>query len=388
MATTTSETAGRGGRFVCVEGDWASGAFRYDCPRCGGVVVMELEPLAVDAAAPDPVAPGPMATGLWRRAALLPATQAHVSLGEGDTPLLEGPGGVLLKIESANPTLSFKDRAMALAASFALDGGYDGLVVASTGNAAASASAYAARAGLRCRVMVGSESNAAAKLRACRAYGAEVTEVPGDYSAAYAEALALEGEGWLNVSTTFRNPVPGEAYRGLAFELAEQLGGIPAAVCVPIGAGPLLRGIERGFADLQAVRGGPVPRLIGVQARAVSPIVRAWEASPDDPAVWRRALAGSASWEPTAATAIADALRGYERQGELTLAAIRATGGAAVAVDESGIAEATRRLRSGGLWVEPSSAIAVVAAEREAARADGPVVAILTGHGIKVPDAD
>lgn len=384
MATTTSGSAGRGGRFVCVDGDWASDGFRYDCPLCGGVVVMELESLD-DAARALPDA---TAVGLWRRAGLLPAVRSRVSLGEGETPLLEGPRGIRLKLESANPTLSFKDRAMALAASFALDGGYEGLVVASTGNAAASASAYAARAGLRCRVIVGSESNAAAKLRACRAYGAEVTEVPGDYSAAYAEALALEGDGWLNVSTTFRNPVPGEAYRGLAVELAEQLGRVPAAVCIPIGAGPLLRGIERGFADLQALHGGGVPRLIGVQARGVSPIVRAWEAAGDDSAAWRSTLTAPAHWRATAATAIADALRGYERQGELTLAAIRATGGAAVAVDEEAIAEATRRLRADGLWVEPSSAIALVAAEHEAERADGPVVAILTGHGIKVPDVD
>ncbi|MDN4612939.1 pyridoxal-phosphate dependent enzyme [Leifsonia sp. F6_8S_P_1B] len=381
--TTTRASGGRDVRFACVEGDWSDGGFRYACPRCGGVVVVEAQPLAaeppVDRSAP----------GVWRRAALLPRVTAHVSLGEGETPLLDGPDGVRLKVESANPTLSFKDRAMALAVSFALDGGYAGLVVASTGNAAASASAYAARAGLRCRVIVGSESNAAAKLRACRAYGAEVTEVTGDYSAAYAEALALEGEGWLNVSTTFRNPVPGEAYRGVAFELVEQLGRVPAVVCVPIGAGPLLRGIERGFADLQALRGGAVPRLIGVQAQAVSPIVRAWEASPEDPAIWRSTLGDAgARWHTTSATAIADALRGYERQGELTLEAIRATGGAAVAVDEEGIADATRRLRADGLWVEPSSAIALVAAEWEAERADGPVVAVLTGHGIKVPDAD
>ncbi|MGJ4844731.1 pyridoxal-phosphate dependent enzyme [Leifsonia sp. Le1] len=332
------------------------------------------------------------APGIWRRAALFPPVTARVSLGEGETPLLDWPGSdgrVLLKLEGANPTLSFKDRAMALAASFAVDGGYEGMVVASTGNAAASASAYAARAGLRCRVIVGSESNAAAKLRACRAYGAEVTEVAGDYSAAYAAALAAEGDGWLNVSTTFRNPVPAEAYRGVAFELTEQLGGVPEAVCIPIGAGPLLRGIERGFSDVTAARGGGVaPRLIGVQARAVSPIVAAWEASADSPSAWEAALTTHRTdWQQTAATAIADPLRGYERQGMLTLSAIRATRGSAIALDEREITEATTRLRTAGLWVEPSSAIALVAAERAARTADGPVVAVLTGHGIKVQDA-
>jgi threonine synthase len=382
--TADVEPQARGHRFACVEGDWSDEGFRYDCPLCGGVVVVEADPLT------GPPSQDASAAGIWRRGALFPAVTNHVSLGEGETPLLEwtSPSGVIhLKVESANPTLSFKDRAMALAASFASDGGFEGLVVASTGNAAASASAYAARAGLHCRVIVGSESNAAAKLRACRAYGADVVEVVGDYSAAYAEALALEGERWLNVSTTFRNPVPAEAYRGVSFELAEQLGRVPDTVCIPIGAGPLLRGIERGFADLSMVQETDTPRLVGVQAEAVSPIVAAWQASTAGPAGWDAELMRPAAWRSTIATAIADPLRGYERQGLLTLAAIRATGGTAVAVDEGEIVEATKRLRSAGIWVEPSSAIALVAAERAAREADGPVVAVLTGHGIKVQDA-
>ncbi len=383
--TAVRSPQARGYHFACVAGDWSGDVFRYDCPLCEGVVVVDAQRLE------SPPEWDASAEGIWRRAALFLAVTAHVSLGEGETPLLAWPstsGAIHLKIESANPTLSFKDRAMALAASFAVDGGFDGLVVASTGNAAASASAYAARAGLRCRVIVGSESNAVAKVRACRAYGADVVEVAGDYSAAYAEALALEGDGWLNVSTTFRNPVPAEAYRGVAFELAEQLGGVPDTVCIPIGAGPLLRGIERGFVDLVGLQAVDMPKLVGVQARAVSPIVSAWEASVGDPSGWDAELMRAPAWRPTAATAIADPLRGYERQGLLTLTAIRATGGAAVAVEEDEIADATGRLLSAGLWVEPSSAIALVAAERAAREANGPVVAVLTGHGIKVQDAD
>lgn len=383
--TADGPPARRGYRFLCVDCGRSAEDFHYECPVCAGVVVVDADRLAI---AP-PADPG--AAGIWRRNGLYPATAARVSLGEGETPLLDWPpsaGGVFLKVESANPTLSFKDRAMALAASFAVDGGFEGLVVASTGNAAASASAYAARAGLGCRVIVGSESDAAAKLRACRAYGAEVVEVVGDYSAAYARALAAEGDGWLNVSTTFRNPVPAEAYRGIAFELAEQLGRVPDTVAIPIGAGPLLRGIERGFSDLSGLWGSATPRLVGVQARAVSPIVAAWQASAGSPSAWEASLLGEhAAWQPTAATAIADPLRGYERQGLLTLAAIEASRGNAVAVDEDDIADATARLRSAGLWVEPSSAIALVAAERAAHTADGPVVAVLTGHGIKVQDA-
>jgi len=383
--TTDRLPAPRGHRFLCVDGDWSAESFHYECPVCGGVVVVDAAPLT---SAPESET---TATGIWRRSGLFPATTARVSLGEGETPLIDwapSEGRVFLKVESANPTLSFKDRAMALAASFAVDGGFDGMVVASTGNAAASASAYAARAGLGCRVIVGSESNASTKLRACLAYGADVEEVAGDYSAAYGEALSAERDGWLNVSTTFRNPVPAEAYRAVAFELAEQLGDAPDTVCIPIGAGPLLRGIERGFSDLSDVSGSETPRLIGVQARAVSPIATAWQASPDSPSGWEASLLRDhPAWQSTSATAIADPLRGYERQGMLTLASIAASNGSAVAVGEDDIADATARLRSAGIWVEPSSAIALVAAERAARTAQGPVVAVLTGHGIKVQDA-
>jgi threonine synthase len=314
-----------------------------------------------------------------------------VTLGEADTPLLPLTGflgdnvRVHAKVEAQNPTLSFKDRAMALASSVALDLGLPGLVLASTGNAAVSAAAYAAAAGLPCRVLCGTGSKAALKLAAASAHGADVGLIEGDYSSAYAQAVRAEDDGWFNVTTTYRNPVLAEAYRPLAVEILEDLGHVPDVVVVPVGAGPLLRGLLGGFRD--AVSAGVAarsPRLVGVQARACAPLARAWRQ--DD---WAASLAVPPPVLPTRAGAIADSLRGYEREGLLTLAAVRESGGTVVAVEEDDMARATTALARRGLLVEPAAAAALAAlADGEVTRLvpdDGDVVIILTGHGAKEP---
>lgn len=349
--------------------------FGYVCMQCAGPLLAELESLR------DPPE-SERGIGMWRWRQVLPRTGPLITLGEGGTPLVpftasdEGQT-IHLKMESLNPTLSFKDRAMALAVSWALAAGSRGLVVASTGNAAVSASAYASAAGLQCRVFVGSESRAVGKMRACRDLGAEVDEVHGDYSAAYARAADAESSGWLNVSTTYRNPILAEAYRAIAFELLTDLGQSPGTVVVPIGAGPLLRGIGKGFDD--AVATGLIdipPRLIGVQAARVAPIVRAWRARSGSDGV-------PLTQGPTVATAIADALRGYESHGQITLEAIAATDGHAVAVSEGAILTAQQELHRAGVWVEPSAATALAGLDQLVSPGEGPTVLVLTGHGAK-----
>lgn len=328
--------------------------------------------------------------GVWRHRAMLPHTDHAVTLGEAATPLLELdrraqgelPDGieVFAKLESLNPTLSFKDRAMALAASAALDLGLQGFVLASTGNAAVSAAAYAAAAGLACRIVCGRGSGAVQKLAIARAHGAEVEVVDGDYSTAYQAAAARESEGWLNVTTTYRNPLLAEAYRGVAVELVEDLGGAPSMVVVPVGAGPLLFGMDRGFDDLERL--GLIadrPRMVGVQADACAPLARAWESGR-----WLESLREPMVPRPTRATAIADALRGYEAEGLLTLGAASVSGGRIVAVTEDAMLEATERLARSGIFVEPAAGAAVAALPRVVdADTAGPVVVMLTGHGAK-----
>lgn len=401
MVTMTGRPTGPHGRsyhFACAACDRRSDAFGYECPDCTGPILIEAEPLT----SADTVRLSD-AQGLWRYAQLLPTTGTRVTLGEADTPLVSlaesasrglgwsGRQPVAVKLESLNPTLSFKDRAMALAASAACDRGVPGLVVASTGNAAVAAAAYATAAGLRCRVIVGASSRATTKLAAARAYGAEVEEIDGDYSTAYAQAKAAEEEGWMNVSTTYRNPLLAEAYRPIAFELIEQLGEAPGAVVVPVGAGPLLRGIERGFSDAHELGlVAETPRMVAVQAAAISPVV-------DE---WRRATGavapspGSARCDErnapqTVATAIADPLRGYESHGRVTVAAVLRSRGTAIAVAEPDILRARSALMRLGFPVEPSSATVAAALARPqlsellATTDAGPIALILTGHASK-----
>ncbi|MGI5215399.1 pyridoxal-phosphate dependent enzyme [Plantactinospora sp. CA-290183] len=352
----------------------------YRCPACAAPLVLDLAPV------PPGDCRATSGQGLWRYAGMLPRTRHTVTLGEGSTPLLplrRDGRDVHVKLESLNPSLSFKDRAMALAASAALDRQLDGLVLASTGNAAVSAATYAAAAGLRCRVFCATGSNAGTKLQTARAHGAEVELVVGHYSDAYAAATRAEGQGWLNVTTTYRNPLLTEAYRPVAAELVEQLGGVPEVVVVPVGAGPLLRGIWLGFTDLRAAGlTTTLPRMVGVQAAACAPLARAWTA-PD----WESALREPVTVAPTAAAAIADPLRGYQDEGLLTLSAARDSGGAIVAVDEPAIAEAGRALARQGLFVEPAAAAAVAALDTPAVPVRARAVAVLTGHGAKEPSA-
>ena len=192
-----------------------------------------------------------------------------------------------------------------------------------------SAAAYAAAAGLPCRVLCGTGSGAGVKLAAAAAHGAHVQLVEGDYSAAYRCAAEGESDGWMNVSTTYRNPLLAEAYRGTALEIADDLGHVPDVVVVPVGAGPLLRGLLGGFTDLVVAGAAErVPRMVGVQAAACAPLVRAWESG-----AWLASLTDSLPVLPTRAAAIADSLRGYEREGLLTLAAVRDSAGCVAGAD-------------------------------------------------------
>ena len=359
----------------------------YRCTTCDGPLVADATPASRHDLTIDETA-----VGIWRQRSLLPPTRHTVTLGEGGTPLLplsngEGPDGVGVhaKLESMNPTLSFKDRGMALATSWALDLGMRGLMLASTGNAAVSASAYAAAAGVECRIFCGTQSRASQKLAAASAHGAQVRLVDGDYSAAYGAAVGAEADGWMNVTTTYRNPVLAEAYRTIAVEIHSQLGRVPDAVVVPVGAGPLLRALLGGFTDLvTAGMAQTVPRLIGVQAQACAPLARAWSRGD-----WELALGQPVPTSPTRAGAIADSLRGYEREGLLTLAAVQESRGAVVAVDEPCMLASTHALARRGLLVEPAAAAAHAALGLEGVKelllGAGDVVLLLTGHGAKEP---
>ncbi len=283
-----------------------------------------------------------------------------VTLGEGHTPLLRAARlstrlgvEVWLKLEGLNPTGSFKDRGMALAVARAVERGAPGVVCASTGNTAASAAAYAARAGIAAAIVVPAGAVAGAKLAQVRAVGARVVEVEGSFTEAYEASVALgEREGYTVVNSVNEDRIEGQ--RTAAHEIVEELGDLPDALLLPYGGGGNTRAYARGF--LEAT--GRLPRLHPAEAE-------------------RRA------------DTFASAIRIVEpvHRSEVENAVAR-SGGAVVSLSEDELERAWRTLGAEeGVFCEPASAAGVAALERGAARPGERVVCVITGHGLKDADA-
>lgn len=283
-----------------------------------------------------------------------------MTLGEGSTPLLRSERlstrlGVelWLKCEGANPTGSFKDRGMALAVAKAVEAGTRAIVCASTGNTAASAAAYAARAGIAAVVVHAAGGPASSKLAQVRATGARLLEVDGSFDDAFAAAEELaEREGAVVVNST--NPDRIEGQKTAALEILEQLGGPPDVLALPYGGGGNTLAYAKGFLEA----GGPAPRLVPVEAAD------------------RVATGASAIRIPTPV-----------HRAEVE-AALARCGGAVVSVTDDEIAAAWRSLaREEGVFCEPASAAAVAGLAHAGAIGGRRVVCVLTGHGLKDPDA-
>jgi len=367
----------------------------YSCPECGGAldVVYSYADLSSERALSIFLAnPSP---GIARYSELLPirTPSRAISLGEGGTELVPARQvgnwttaiDLYVKNESTNPTASFKDRPLSVAATCAREAGLDTLVVASSGNAAAAAAAFAARGGMRCIVLV-PETTPSAKIAQTLAYGAQAVRVRGTYSECLQLArTAAQGRRWANVTTTYVNPYTIEGDKTVAYELLAQFGGSPPEyVIVPIGAGPLLAGIQKGFLEMKVLGlCKTVPAMVGVQAQGCAPIASAFERGAEEASEWGESV-------ETIASAIADPLRGYARDGAYTLRAIRSSGGVALAVSDGEIAQAGQDLAMGeGLFLEPAAVAPLAAARRLAAqgwfREGSKVVLVATGHGLKDP---
>ena len=354
----------------------------YACPACGSSLIVAY------AGTYEP-SDGAGDQGIWRYRSFLPvsADAEPVTLGEGNTPLLRArrldpSGGLLLKNETVNPTGSFKDRPVAVSATVARELGLSGLLCASTGNTGVAVAAYAARAGLPA-VCVVPEITPAAKMVQIETVGSRIVRVRGNYSDAYALArAAAEDYGWANLTSTYVNPYMLEGDKTVAYEIFEQLGErAPDWVLVPVGAGPLLAAIHKGFEEL----GVSGPRMVAVQAAGCAPVVRAFESGAKEVREWEHPV-------ETAASSIADPLRGYPEDGTRTLSVVRESGGKAVAVSEEETRKATIDLaRSEGLLVEPGAAVAVAAhrklVDQRLIREGETAVIVLTGHGLKDPAA-
>jgi threonine synthase len=283
-----------------------------------------------------------------------------VTLGEGSTPLLAAPRlsellGVelWLKWEGANPTGSFKDRGMTVAVSRALADGAPGVVCASTGNTSASASAYAARAGIEAAIVLPEGTAARSKLVQALAVGARIVEVPGTFGDAYNASVALgEREGYVVVNSTNDNRIAGQMTA--AYEILDELGGMPDVLTLPYGGGGNTKAYARGF--LAAT--GELPRL--------------------HPAEPQRRADTFAS-----AIRIADPIHRPEVE-----EAVARSGGSVVSLSEDEIATAWRLLaHEEGLFCEPASAAGLAALFKGVAQPGERVVCVITGHGLKDPAA-
>jgi threonine synthase len=287
------------------------------------------------------------------------ASPPAVSLGEGWTPLLPAPRlserlglRVHLKWEGGNPTGSFKDRGMAVAISAALERGARAVVCASTGNTAASAAAYAARAGLPAWVLYPEGAVALGKLVQTRALGAHVLAVRGTFDEALTAARALEERG-THVLVNSLNPDRLEGQKTAAFEIVEQLGEVPDAVALPFGGGGNLVAYDLGFTEL----GSGLPRFVAGEA---------------------------ADRAGTVASAIRIVAPVHRRAAE---DAVARSGGVVVPLSDAEILDAWASLaRDEGLLCEPASAAGVAAVARAGLEPGARVVCVITGHGLKDPE--
>ena len=296
------------------------------------------------------------------------ATDPLVSLQEGSTPLLHAPvlselagASVRLKLEGANPTGSFKDRGMTCAVSAAVRDDAKAVVCASTGNTAASAAAYAARAGITCAVIVPEGKIAQGKMAQTLVHGARVISLKGNFDQALTlvrELTATHPIVLVNSVNEFRI----EGQKTAAFEVHEELEGDLEALCIPVGNAGNITSYWRGFREL-----GATPRLFGFQAEGAAPLVTGKRVEHPETVASAIRIGNPVRWEDAVAAAT-------ESRGTIR------------AVSDEEILAAFRLLGSSeGMFCEPASAASVAGLLKYGANGAEQVVCVLTGRGLKDP---
>lgn len=316
-----------------------------------------------------------------------------VDLGQGLTPVTRsrslgpkaGIGNLYFKMESLNPTGSYKDRFAGLAIGMAKAAGADRCVATSSGNTGAALAAFSAASGLRCALYV-SENAPAGKLEQMLAYGANVYRVKNftidpEESARISETLTASARARdleLFITAYAISPEPMEGIKTIAYELSESLEGI-SDVFLPVGGGGLYVATCRGFHDLE--QDGSIPS---------SPRMHVVQPSGND-TVATPLREGAEKGRPVStSTQISGLGVGYILDGHDAIAHARRTGGNGYCIDEGEILAVQQRLaREEGILVEPAGAVSVAGALDAAARGelsgDSPVVCVLTGHAFKDP---
>jgi threonine synthase len=312
----------------------------------------------------------------------LPITDATpmISLGEGDTPLVRstsiekdlGCEALYFKLESCNPTGSFKDRGMVVAVAKAMEDGATAIMCASTGNTSASAAAYAGRYGLACYVVIPDGRVARGKMAQGVSHGAQILAVDGSFDDALRVAREITSRQPIALVNSV-NPFRIEGQKTASFEIADALGEAPDVLAIPVGNAGNISAYWRGFVEYHRMeRTGVRPRMLGFQAAGAAPLVHGAPVKSPQTVASAIRIGNPASWR----TAI-------EARDE--------SGGGIDAVSDDEILAAYRRLAlEEGIFCEPASAACVAGVlkqkEASASFAGKTVVCIITGSGLKDPE--
>jgi threonine synthase len=298
-----------------------------------------------------------------------------VTLLEGGTPLLPAPrlsertgARVFLKIEGANPTGSFKDRGMTFAMSKAAEAGARAVVCASTGNTSASAAAYAARAGIRCAVLVPEGHIALGKLAQALVYGAIVVQVDGNFDAALEIVRELSATAPVVVVNSI-NPDRIEGQKTGAFEIVDVLGDAPELHCLPVGNAGNITAYWKGYLEYKAAGiSTRLPRMLGFQAAGAAPLVLGEPVDEPETIATAIRIGRPASWYGA------------------TAAAAESGGGIHAVTDDEILAAYSFLAREEAVFCEPASAASVAGILKVGVPSGSTVVCVLTGHGLKDPE--
>lgn len=350
-------------------------ADRWRC-NCGGLLQLSYtkQPLTLQRTAT------PRNNSLWQYIDSLPFVAGdweQISLGEGGTPLIAINANLYAKADYYMPTLSFKDRGAVTLVALAKKLGVKRMVADSSGNAGTAIAAYAARANIACDVFVPAATSAK-KIQQIEAHGATIHKIAGSREATAAAAIELVERQGLFYASHIYNPVFWEGTKTYVYEIFEQCNGVlPPVFIIPAGNGTLLLGAYLAFTEL--LSWGLIttlPRILAVQAQNCAPLAAAFAADAATvTAVENRGTLAEG-------IAIANPARGAEM-----LAAIRATNGQVITVNEEEIAQARAKLAAQGIYVEYTAAANyaayVNAVSNEPQLANQTIVMPLCGAGIK-----
>lgn len=300
-----------------------------------------------------------------------------LTLHEGNTPLIrldqlsdEWGIDLYVKVEGANPTGSFKDRGMVMAVAKAKEAGSDTVICASTGNTSASAAAYAARAGMRCIIVIPEGKIAMGKLAQAVMYGASIVSIEGNFDEALKMVRAISQTEPVTLVNSV-NPYRLEGQKTAAFEICDQLGGAPDILAIPVGNAGNISAYWKGFKEYDAKKRTGLPMMFGFEAEGAAAIVQGKPIEQPETIATAIRIGNPASWD------LAVAARD-ESEGKIDF------------VTDDEILQAYSKLAaSEGIFAEPGSCASLAGINKLIKQGEIPrgsrVVAVLTGNGLKDP---